>query len=480
MSLGRHILSLTTGNVASQVIGLITMPIITRLYSADDYGVFSVFLALTAMLAPIACLQYEVAITLPRARATALVVQRLSGLVLVAFCLLVGIVELGVDILIRLGWVNTGLLPNQHLAMFWWLLPVALFVQGLMTISSSWLIREKNFSRASWGRISEVLIDRTAAVLMGLFAATPLALVVARVGGWAAAAFTMRRRNTKVAVSVHEPAPTLREVAIRYKSLPLFSTWAVLMGTVARESPLIVLGLFFSPAVAGFYGLGMRVVNLPAQVIGDAIGRAFFQRAAELHAGMESIARHSCTILKFGLYAAIPPAVVLAALAPELFALVFGNKWREAGVYAQILVPMFVILFIQRPAWGLFDVFDKQREKLVINTLTVIGRLGPVILGAVLRWELHTTLIVMSFSTTVVYGFGMMMVMRHAGVTSGMIRETIMHAGKRLVPCMIVALILYWIGITGWAALIAGTLVILGQYVLVWFHEPQIRSVVRR
>ena len=479
MSLGRHILSLTTGNVASQIIGLATMPVITRMYAADAYGVFSIFLALVSMLAPISCLQYEVAIALPRTRASALVVQQLCGIVLIAFCVLVGIVELGLDMLVRSDTFTTDLLPDQRLSMMWWLLPVALFVQGRMTISSSWLIREKEFTRASWGRISEVLVDRAAAMLTGIFAATPLALVFARVSGWVSAAITMRRRGPQSGESVHEAAPTLSEVATQYKSLPLFSTWAVLLGTAARETPLIALGIFFSPAVAGLYGLGVRVVNLPAQVIGDAIGRAFFQRAAELHARNEVIARHSCAILKFGLYAAIPPAVVLITLAPELFALVFGNEWREAGVYAQILVPMFVILFIQRPAWGLFDVFDKQREKLAINALTVAGRLGPVILGAVVQWSTHTTLLVMSVSTMVVYGVGMAIAMHHAGVTWGMVRETIVHAGKRLAPCVIVALVPYWIGITGWTALAAGTLVILGQYALIWFYEPQVRAVLR-
>lgn len=119
MSLGRHILSLTTGNVVSQVIGLTTMPVITRLYTADTYGVFSIFLALVAMLAPISCLQYEVAIALPHARVAALAVQRLCGFVLLAFCLLVGILELGVDMLLRSGSVITDLFPAQHLSAMW-------------------------------------------------------------------------------------------------------------------------------------------------------------------------------------------------------------------------------------------------------------------------------------------------------------------------------------------------------------------------
>ncbi|MDZ7775662.1 MAG: hypothetical protein U5L09_08740 [Bacteroidales bacterium] len=50
------------GNTAAKLIGILSAPVITRLYSPEDYGVFSVFASAVAVIGALSTLRYAVAI----------------------------------------------------------------------------------------------------------------------------------------------------------------------------------------------------------------------------------------------------------------------------------------------------------------------------------------------------------------------------------------------------------------------------------
>ena len=62
----KNILVLLTGTTLSQSIPVIASPILTRLYSPEDFGVFALFLSLTSLFAVIATGKYDLAIIIPR------------------------------------------------------------------------------------------------------------------------------------------------------------------------------------------------------------------------------------------------------------------------------------------------------------------------------------------------------------------------------------------------------------------------------
>src|SRR5690606_28082706 len=61
----RNILTLLTGSTLAQAIPIAITPILTRIYTPSDFGVFAIFLAITTILGSIANGRYELAIILP-------------------------------------------------------------------------------------------------------------------------------------------------------------------------------------------------------------------------------------------------------------------------------------------------------------------------------------------------------------------------------------------------------------------------------
>ena len=62
----KNILVASSGTIFAQSLGLITTPIITRIYTPNDYGMFSAILAVVMVLSSVSTLRYEIAIPIER------------------------------------------------------------------------------------------------------------------------------------------------------------------------------------------------------------------------------------------------------------------------------------------------------------------------------------------------------------------------------------------------------------------------------
>ena len=64
--LNRNILTLMTGTTIAQAIPIAISPILTRIYTPEDFGIFAIFLAITLIIGSIANGHYEQAIMIPK------------------------------------------------------------------------------------------------------------------------------------------------------------------------------------------------------------------------------------------------------------------------------------------------------------------------------------------------------------------------------------------------------------------------------
>ena len=61
----RGVVTLASGTAAAQLLTVLALPLITRLYSPADYGTLAVYSSTITLLLVVASLRYEVAIPLP-------------------------------------------------------------------------------------------------------------------------------------------------------------------------------------------------------------------------------------------------------------------------------------------------------------------------------------------------------------------------------------------------------------------------------
>ena len=376
-SFGSNVLRLGTGHAAAQLINIATIPIITRLYSPKEFGYYSVYLSIATVLAPLFSLRFANFVVLPDDDRDGAALLQLALFMAGSAALLLTPAVL---------WCVEGLFrPSFESGVFrylWWL-PLGILCLSFNDSFSYWNLRRKQFGVMSRARMIEVLCDRFIGVTFGLLStATATTLIIGRmVGPITGTIYSLRRgvfhslRDRLSLVNRND----LRRLFIHYRSNAVFSAIAALASAGSREMPAIVIAVYYGAPAAGFYGLCLRVLNLPLMTVGDVIARVHYQHVAARVRNGEEIVTQLFGVLKYMFYIVFPGALFLIWFGEPFFRLVFGARWGMAGSFAQVLVPGIVFTFLHRVPSVLFDVLFLNRARLVFETLLLAGRLSVLV-----------------------------------------------------------------------------------------------------
>ena len=155
-------LTIATGTGIAQIIVVASSPILTRLYTPADYGVFSVATAMMAILIAVTCLRYEFAVPLPEADETAANV--------VALALLVDL-GLGMASFVFLGLAGAPILAffgAAALGPYVFLITLEQLAGGATSTLVSWAVRTKTFSEIAAFRLTQAVVVVGAQVGLGV------------------------------------------------------------------------------------------------------------------------------------------------------------------------------------------------------------------------------------------------------------------------------------------------------------------------
>ena len=406
------VLTLVTGTTVSLIITLLASPIITRLYGPAAFGLVALFTSITGILGVIVCLRYELAIVLPKSDEEA---ANLFGLCM----LLVVVVSVAtIPLLIILEQPLVQFLKAPQLGQFFWLIPPTLLISGTFLALNYWNTRTKQFKRLSIARISSSFSTTGTQLGAGFLGYTSGGvLIYANVFGQLVSTgvlgiqimrdhLSFFREN----ISWEGMADTFR----RYSNFPKFDVWSALINQISWQVPVLLLSSFFSTTIVGYYSLGMMMVTLPMSLIGGAIAQVFFQRAAiAQHEGSLSLIFEDAYsfLIKISLF----PLLLLTFIGQDLFILIFGPSWGEAGFYIQILSVWAVFFFISSPISAILSIAGKQKTGLVLSTINLITRFVSISLGGILG-SATLSILFFSLSGVVMYGSTGILFMQFAGV----------------------------------------------------------------
>jgi O-antigen/teichoic acid export membrane protein len=374
----------STGTAVAQAINIGASPIITRIYGPEAFGIFGLFVSVTAILGSVSTLSYSHAINLPREDSDARMLFTVSVLVALLFSAL----------LLILFMVGSGVIaprvPSENPNWMLSLVPVVLISAAFSQSSSYWLIRKQAFYVSSRIAVIVAFIQNVAKIGFGLRWATGLVLVSASTAGgvFSAVLFTLAAGRTSVfqrdhivPTEVRAKLRQLQRVFGRYRDFPLYRTPQVLLNGLTQNLPVIGLAAMFDPAVAGLYALSQRVLLLPSDIIGKAVAQVFLARFTEAVHSREDlsqlISRATVGLVLVGL----GPLLVVVVWGQLLFGFAFGTDWVVAGEYAQWLSILVFAHLIMRPSSQALLIQERQRYLLCWEAFQVAGIVAVLLVG---------------------------------------------------------------------------------------------------
>ena len=382
----RNLLTLVSGTTIAQAIPVAVTPILTRIYSPAEFGLFAVYMALISIGAMIATGRLEMAVLIVRKDSDALRLAFISFIVSGVFSILTLLV-------IALWGERIAAFSGQPEMLRWlYIAPFSIFLFSVYKVVLHWLNRNKQYGPMSRSRVIQSGSISALQVAVGLAPKITTGLAVADCLGRAAALLLILRRIT---ATVKLPEfNRVRQYALirRYRKFPFLGSPASLLNVLSLQMPYVIIPAIFTSAIAGMYFLVFRVLMLPIALIGEAMMEVFRSRA------MEDLKEHgTCrpvfikTFLSLVIIG-LPPALLLMLFGREIFAFVFGEDWREAGRYAAILAPMALFRLSCAPLGGVLFI----REKLKLMLMLQLFFFVMVGLSLILGWMQQNPVLMVS------------------------------------------------------------------------------------
>jgi len=390
---------LIVGGGVSSAIGLLIMPILTRVYLPSEFGVFSLFFSLAAILSVVSCLRYEITIVLPSEDEDAVNLMVLSLICASLFaCFLFLLLFLFSD--------DLHFMPGLSVIGNWiYLLPIVVFFVGVSDIFSYWNTRNKFFSRIAYAQVVNQLSGGLLKLGLGLWMQpVALALIFSNVIGRIFSLFVYFFSLTKSDfgfIIEHSSIKSIVDVAIRYRDFPLFGSWSILLGVLSWQAPLFLLVHFHGLEVLGYYALAFSLMELPMRFLLGALGRVFYQQAAD-YKSKEQLAESIEGLLQHLVRSLLFPLLVFMFIGEDLFAVVFGESWREAGLYAEFMCLWMFFWFITAPFTKIFGILGKQKCQLWWNISNFLLRVSVLCLVGMYE-DPRMTILALAIAGVVIY-----------------------------------------------------------------------------
>lgn len=328
----QNVLTLMTGTTIAQAIPIAISPILTRIYTPEDFGVFALFVAIVGFVAVIASGRYEQAIMLPEYDKYAINIFVLS-LILIFFTSIVSFLIIFVfkDTILQL--LNSNLLGN-----WLYLVPVTVFFVALFNLLTNYNNRTKHYKDIAKATVVKSLVLAVTQVLIGFLKNGFAGLIAGQI-------LAQLFANLKLAKNVIKDKTLLATISFKnilflakkYLNFPKYNMPHALLGNISSNLPIYILTPFFGSAMVGKYSLAMMIVLAPMSIIATSTAKVYNQKLSELYNKKEETYAFTLNIIKSLLKKILAPFIVFILFAPEIFQTVFGEQWVDSGKYIQIL-----------------------------------------------------------------------------------------------------------------------------------------------
>ncbi|MCA0970935.1 oligosaccharide flippase family protein [Halobacillus litoralis] len=374
----RNIFTLLSGTVLAQAITLGMLPIVTRIYSPEEYGVFTIFVSVSSMVAIISTGRYEIAILLPKKERHVYNLVFLSFIILISITLIVAMGTSVVDLI-------SDLLSNVDFSELFYLLPFTVFSYGCYQILFFIKNREKKYKQMAISRMNQSLVNGVSSVLLGLIGLGATGLVIGYTLSFFIPAmylFINKEKSFMRGLKKEVSKLLIKRNLIKYREMPIYNSLHAFLDMAMINVTLLIISYSFGAGVVAFYGFTIRVLKAPLGLIGFSISRVYNQRASEKINQGENITSLLLNIVTKLSMVAAPIFICISIFGSEIFSFIFGIEWAEAGVYAQILSPWLFFNFIGSPIAQTFVLLQKQKQAFYYSAVQTSVFLGAVFVSS--------------------------------------------------------------------------------------------------
>jgi O-antigen/teichoic acid export membrane protein len=395
-----NVLTLMTGTTIAQAIPIAISPILTRIYTPDDFGVLALFISIATIFGTISNGRYELAIILPEKDEDAINIVALGTIITTSLSLFLFL------IIVIFHDYFVYLLKSPDISVWLYFVPLTILFIGIYNVLNYYNTRLKNFNiiaKAGVYKSSGMVLVQ---LVIGFLKAGAAGLIIGQMMSYLSGNIRMFRETIKDKILLQKISKKkIIANSQRYIDFPKYSLPGGFANILSQHLLNIFTSILFSVSSLGFYSLANRMLGMPTALIGNSFSQVYFQQATkEKHLTGKATKTFNSTVNKLFIIA-LPIFSILFFIVEDLFAIVFGEEWIIAGTYAKILLPLFFVRMVVSPVTVTNSIFEKQKISLLWQAGMLFIIIGILISTKYLELEIETFLVLISAILSCYYLF---------------------------------------------------------------------------
>ncbi len=389
-------MTLLGGSSIAFLIQFAAAPVLARLYTPSDFGVFANVMAIIGILAIFSSMRYDVAIVRAGGQGERLPVSRLALRILVIVSLLsLVLMFVGQDLLAE----HYEISPKGLL----WLVPAILFLSALYGISVNVTNSMGKYKDMSMAKGIYALVLTAVSIYLGYKGVGPFGLLAGLLIAYPLGNLWLLPALKEMTSS----APSKESMSEAAKKYDEFPKWNLPLAAADSLNQQLIFNLVFTSLFGleamGMYAITWRYVRAPIKLIQGSNAQVFYREASDIESNRLSLFKIS---LKYSLYFSVPVFIALFFFGPALFRFVLGDAWTMAGEYASRLAPALAIGLVSGSVSTVPLIFNTQRSFALMSILfQALALAGLYVMSTWMSFSVLDSLSVYSVILSAMYVF---------------------------------------------------------------------------
>lgn len=388
--------ALLTGTIVAQIITLLFSPLLSRIYSVEEMGIFTLVLSVVNMFGGVICARYELVIISAKNEKD---VYRLIPISL--------IMTLIFSFLITIGFlIYVNYIPNLKKALGYWSLLIfpVLLIQGLINILTAYNNRFKEYGLISRVNIIRVAVQGTLQSGFGLLNFGILGLLISY---FVSTIMGVRRQFKRLKQNLFEfNELTYKQIKIimaKYKDQPMYSVPAIFLNSAAYSILPFMLNSLYGATEVGFFSISFRVLGIPLALISTNVSRIFFQRASEEFNSGNNFRKTFLGTTIMLVLIAFPISFLLYFFGQDIIVKIFGPNWDGAGKFIKAFSFMYGIRLVVSALSITLVIVEKQKYDLILQSLFFLATIITFIVAKFYMMDIIYFILIISVLYSINY-----------------------------------------------------------------------------
>lgn len=249
-------------------------------------------------------------------------------------------------------------------------LSVTPFLFALTAIPAARMERDGHFPQLALIQLIAAVLGLVIAIWFAVKGAGPWALIAQQI------TIALVRFALVVVASNYTYALPFRMIPItNHMKFGRDSIGTSLMYTGQRQIPIMMIGSFLGQAPLGLYAMGQRIWNIPHMAITGPVSQTAYRRMTQLQDQPGKMAEVFISVTRLLAFLVFPPMMILAAVAPDMFAFILSEPWRFAGTVYAFAAFGIALECVVSTSGPMFQAADKSFIRMQMTTERSILRI---------------------------------------------------------------------------------------------------------